>query len=261
MASNEIRIGVAAGLSIGIIAIGILITIVGVSGILANWIMGDIILSDIQKMKQIAGYKKMEKFSDVIINLEEQKAATSGLTAIGQILFFVGLPIAVIMIAISRFERKIIEADKKPNLLVFDISSNLAMVIFTALFAISMIFISSSTFLISIKDQTITLISTTALSNETNGDVIVNLLNDFLTTNIYQFVTSIFHAVYFGLVGFLFLIARMIQHVRGRKNMLATTLVMSGVFCLIIWTGVFVMLIGINPTPIPEINLPQFNKS
>ncbi len=133
-------------------------------------------------------------------------------------------------------------------------------IIFSILFGISLIFISSTSHLIISKNQLIVL-TLSQLVESNNTTQIVEILNGVLNSQILSIIGNSFSAVYIAFIGILFLFSRIAQIVNNEKpNVINETFLIAGLFAIILWVGVFLILIGIDPPPSipkPEIlNLP-----
>jgi len=189
-----------------------------------------------------------ELFESIIDNLEQNSDSTSSVYVIGYATFIISIIVAIILGSILFKFRRELEGSSG-NYLRLKLSATQLTIIFSIMFAISLIFISSLSFVITSKNQTVLLIMSNLINMENSTQTLL-LLEGTLSSSQSEVFLNVFNAAFFALLGISMLFAKIIQHINNDKAVLASeSYIFASFFLLGIWIPVFLFLIGIDPTP------------
>lgn len=246
---------------------GYFLLIFGVSLVMSEWVTDRMLhqhqtfFSDLIKSQQV-----VPNLEQIISDYSSLADSSSVFNTIGLLSVIFGGIIVVIALIIMLATRKNIK--KYYNFvgsLTFSISNNSLVVIFSTLFAISLLFISvaeqSSENTRQVFFQTII----TSIQENKNISTINPLLEQFLSKNSFEYALNAFHSVFFSLVSLTFLIVFLLRHTRRLLPLLLSdSIIYCGISILVIWSVSYVAIIGITgPPQIPNISIesPLSNKS
>ena len=108
------------------------------------------------------------------------------------------------------------------------------------------------------NNQSVLIIISSLIDSDNDPQIIELFENTLDSYHVYIFV-NIFNASFFGLVGIILLIAKIIQFVNNeRPNALTEAFIFSSLTALLLWIPIFFIIIGFDPppsVPIPDIGL------
>lgn len=252
---------------IGPLTVGYLFLIFAASLIISEWTTDRmlhqqmIFFDDIIKSQQIV--PNLDKFTSYYEALSDR---TSPFNAVGLLVALVGIILFGIGIAIMKFNMKNIERYyARAGSLTFNIHDNSIIVIFSTLFAISLLFVSTSEQLSTDMQQIFFQIIIETIRNHENIESINPLLDKFLFQNSFEYAVDIFNSAYFSLLSLTFLSVFLLRRThKAITAILSDDLILCSIMAFVCWIAIFILLIGITgPPEIPNTNIgvPLSNKS
>ena len=235
--------------------------IIGSSLMISTWYSDRNIIDDIATLEYAqTNFFDSELFEQTIKNFKDSSNSFSEVYSLGYTLFLISFIITIgLGIFVIKYHRTFDQI--LGTALRLKLSSTSLAIIFSIMFAISLIFISSVSFIVISKNQTI-IFMLSHLVNSTKIPQIEQILEQTLQTTHLDVFINIFNAAYSGLVGFTLLLAKIIQFMNNdRPHMLAESFIFAAFLSFLFWILIFLIFIGIDPSPSipkPDIGLKLF---
>jgi len=107
-------------------------------------------------------------------------------------------------------------------------------IMFTAFFAISMVFFSSASGMEVSNKETVIVLLSESISTSNQNDISI-LVQKFLFDNSQDYHKELVNAFYFAGIGSFFLVAYFVQIVKGKPNVISSLIFYSAIFVIIYW--------------------------
>ena len=99
------------------------------------------------------------------------------------------------------------------------------------------------------KNQTMLLFISDLINMKNNTQSLL-LLEELLSSTRFDILLNVFNALYFALMGIVFLFAKIVQFFNNEKaTLISEGCIFASLFLLLIWIPIFVSLIGVDPAP------------
>lgn len=254
-----------ASIHISPLSLGYLSMIFGLSIIISEWAtdrmlhLQHLFFDDLIKSK-----KTIESLTQIVSQYQILADQSSAFHVIGILMTISGLILCIVGILFLIFNMKNVEKYYRAiGSLVIDISDNSLFIIFSAFFAISLIFVSVASQIAMDNRQMFFQIIVDVIQENRTVDNIKPLLDKLLSQNSFEFALNIFHSGFFAMLSLTFLIILLLR--RTRKDILiilSDDLVFYGLISFVLWFFLYIAIVGItNPPQIPNVELPsQFQK-
>lgn len=228
---------------------GVAGSVFGLSFMISTWYLDRNTINEIEDLERIQEtIFETELFETISNDLNQFSDSTSEVYVIGLVLFIVSIIIAFSLgMILYKFRREFESASG--NYLRLRVSSMQLTIIFSVMIAISLIFISSLSFTVISKNQTIFLMISNLINNENSTQTLL-ILHDVLRSSRTGVLLNVFNASFFGLMGIAMLFAKITQYVYNeRANLVTEGYIFATILLVAVWAYVFVFLIGIDPAP------------
>lgn len=247
--------------------VGYLFLIFATSLIISEW------TTDRMLHQQLAFFDNLIKSQQIIPNLDQITSyygsladTTSVFNAIGVLVAIIGVIFFGAGLIIMRLSMNSIEKYYGfVGSLTFNIHDNSLIVIFSTLFAISLLFVSVSEQSAVDTRQMFFQIIIASIQENKNTDTINPLLEKFLSQNSFEYALNIFHSAFFSLLSLTFLFVFLLRRTqRAIPVVLSDSLVFCSILTFVCWIIFYILTIGISGSPqIPNVNIeiPISNKS
>lgn len=239
--------------------VGYLFLIAGISLIISEWTTDrmlhqqELFFDDLIKSQQIV--PNLDQITSYYLSLADRTSIfnTIGiLSAIIGIVFF-GIGIAIMLLTKNKIE----EYYRFVGSLTFNISDNSLIVIFSTLFAISLLFVSIAEQLSTDTKRIFFQTIITSIQENKNMTTINPLLEKFLFQNSFEYALNAFHSAFFSLLSLTFVIVFLLRRTRRMiPVMLNDGMIFCCIFTFAIWAISYMVSIGItSPPQIPNLNI------
>lgn len=233
----------------GSLFIGIMGTVTSLSFMISTWYLDQNVINE---AKELEKYQKLifetKIFESIINDLKEDSDSVSELYSVGFMAFIVSVTITFISTAVLTKYRRELEGSTG-NYLRLKLSLTQLTILFSIMFAISLVFISSLSFLMILKNQTILLFVSNLATIEDKTPTLL-LLKDFFISSRFDLFLNTLNASFFALIGFTLLISKTIQFMNNEKaTLVSESCIFASFFLLLVWIVFFIFIIGIEPAP------------
>lgn len=233
----------------GSFVVGIMGTVIGLSFMISTWYLDRDIINEIKDLElSQETIFETDLFESIINNLKQSSDSVSELYVIGYVTFIVSIiVVSVPGIILFKFRRDF--EGLSGSYLRLKLSATQLTIIFSIMFAISLIFISSLSFMIISKNQTILLFISNLISIEDSTKSLL-LLEELLISSRFEILVNVFNASFFALLGISMLFAKIIQFLNNEKvTLVSEGYIFASFFLLLFWIPAFLGVIGIDPAP------------
>lgn len=224
---------------IGFISVAFAIIDMGLSLSISSVITDSEITADQQRLEAI------ETVNSLFLNTEQLRNDIRERSGNYEYLFILGPILMLLMVLALLFARKFFQGSKElteeffKKTKIFSNHTELAFSVFFAIFiALSLFFLSSTSFLTMNKEQTIYQMVALSINNP-QPEIVLKLLEEYLSNAIIDYFFSFFSFVYFLILAIFPLIGLLLYRINHHMKIQGVSLTLSFIPGLVLWINLF----------------------